>query len=715
MPHASGGPPLVEHRTYCRFCIALCGLVVRTRGDRVVGVGGDREHPLSAGYTCPKGRAIGAQHHSPDRLDHPELHGRRVSWAEVLDDLAMRIHRAVEESGPDSVALYLGTASAFDASGRRLAERLLAALESRSKYSAATVDTVCKPYVAELMCGHPGAVPALDAGGATLVGFIGTNPLVSHGHVNGFPNPVARLRAVLRRGGEIWVVDPRRTETARMATRHLAPLPGTDWVVVAHAVRELLRSGADRAYLDALTRAEDVAALGAAVDPFDAATASAWSGVAAAELDDLVTAIRRHRRIAFQTGTGATMSAAANVTEWLVWALHIVTGSYDRPGGMWFNPGFLRQLDRRPSPALDGSPQPPAASRPDVPARYGEFSCAVLADEMEARNVRVLIVLGGNPLTSFPDVGRLQRALGRLDALAVLDILRSDTARLATHLLPCAGPLERADLPHFIDSFQAAVATQYTAEVLPPAEERRSAWWVLAALGERLGLPLTPGGRPADDCDDDDLLEVLGGRARRPLADLKAAGTGVVADEAVFGWVEREVLSALPGGRWRLAPAPLVDQLAALARLWSREGPGRPLLLSPRRQHRHLNSQLRDLVHPDGHCDAPFVVINPVDAAAHGVVDGARVEVTSATGSLVGVAEVTERIRAGAVSVTHGFAEANVSRLTSGTLGVDPLTGMVQQCGIALRLRPLAVPPPPPGAPAEAPSPARHDGHAEGA
>jgi anaerobic selenocysteine-containing dehydrogenase len=468
-------------------------------------------------------------------------------------------------------------------------------------------------------------------------------------------------------------------------------------------VREVLHEGADRDDMARLCHGVDVARLETAVAPFDARTAAERSGVPEPDLAELVDAVRRHRRIAFQTGTGTTMAGGANVTEWLVWALHVVTGSYDRPGGMWFNPGFLRQLDRRPSPALDGAAQEPARSRPEVASRYGEHSCAVLADEIEAGHVRVLLVIGGNPLTALPDNSRLARALHTLDALAVLDIARSDTVRVATHVLPCAGPLERADLPHFIDSFQVAVATQYSPRVLAPNAERRPAWWILASLGERLGVSLTPAGRSADECTDEDLLEAIAARGRLPLDIVRSSPTAVVAETAVFGWLEREVLSALPGGRWRVAPPQLVAQLEAL----TRDRSTAQLMLSPRRQPRHLNSQLRELVHPDGRRDAPSVLLHPDDATDRGLRQGDAVEVMSATGSMTAVVEVTDAIRAGAASVTHGFADANVARLTSGAVAVDQLTGMVRQCGIPLEIHSVTPSPPPPGAPAEEPVVAR--------
>ncbi|MCZ7526686.1 MAG: molybdopterin-dependent oxidoreductase [Acidimicrobiia bacterium] len=581
----------------------------------------------------------------------------------------------IDESGPDSVGMYLATASAFDVNGRRAAERLHASLRSRSKYTSTTVDTPCKPLVSEMMSGHPGLVPALDHERATLTILIGSNPVVSHGHLNAFPDPVTRLRALARQG-ELWVVDPRRTETARLATRHLAQRPGTDHALLAYLVRELLRDGADHGYL--AEHATGVDELAAAVEPFDLETAASHTGLPAEDLTDLLGAVRRHGRVAAQTGTGTTMSAAANVTEWLTWALHVVTASYDRPGGMWFQPGFMKQLDRRDWQAAEATPGPGPSSRPDLPGRWGELPCAGLADEVDAGNLRALLVVGGNPVTSLPETGRLVKAFERLDVLAVADVVATDTTAFATHVLPCAGQLERADVPHYIDQFQPAVASQYTPAVFAPAAERKPMWWVFAALAERMGMSVLPSGTPADRCSDDDLIRVLADRSRASFEELRDAPTGLVADEAVFGWVEERVL---PDGRWRLAPAPLVEQLASL-------GEPAPLVLVPRRQLRHLNSQLRDVAAPRGKLDPPEILIHPVDAAGAGVADGTRVVVASSSGELEGTARVDDSIRRGGVSVPHGFADPNVGMLTSGTLRTDPLTGMVLQSGVPITIRP---------------------------
>jgi anaerobic selenocysteine-containing dehydrogenase len=668
-----------EQRSYCRFCISLCGIIVSTQGDRVVNVAGDPDHPVSQGYTCPKGRALGQMHHHPERLDHPELRTGQdlapASWDACLEDLGGAVERVVRESGPDAVGMYLATASAFDANGRRLARKFLRSIGSRSLYTSTTVDTPCKPLVSELMAGHPGLVPAVDHEGATLTILIGCNPVISHGHLNAFPSPRVRLRALAEQG-ELWVIDPRRTETARLASRHLAPRAGTDYVLIGHLVRELLRDGADHEYLEA--HATGVEELGRAVEPFDLDTTVERTGLAPEEVTDLVAAVRRHRRLAGQTGTGVTMSAGANATEWLLWALHVVTGSYDRPGGMWFHPGYLHNLDQRSFQATDAQPDPGPPSRPELPRRWGEYPCAGMADEIEAGNLRALFVVGGNPVTSLPETARLREAFAKLDVLAVFDVVRTDTTALATHLLPCAGQLERADLPHNTDQFQAAVATQYTPAMVPPGGERKPMWWPFAKLGERFDMELLPEGLTAETCTDDDLLAELAARSKASFDDLREAPTGVVSKEAVFGWVTEQVL---PEGRWRLAPAPLVEQLATLA-----DPP--PLVLIPRRQLRHLNSQLRQPDDTEGKADYPDVLLHPADAEAAGVEQGQRVRVTSAHGEVTGTARLDVDIRRGAVSVPHGFGNPNVNYLTSAREGVDPLTGMVLQSGVPLTVTP---------------------------
>ena len=130
----------VDALSFCRICAAACGIVVTVDNGSVVKVRGDAEHPVSRGYTCPKGRALPQLHHAADRLDAPRLRGNDVTWDVMLDDLATVIGATRAAGGPDSIALYLATGLAYDSVGQVASGMWMGSLGSSSFYTAATVD-----------------------------------------------------------------------------------------------------------------------------------------------------------------------------------------------------------------------------------------------------------------------------------------------------------------------------------------------------------------------------------------------------------------------------------------------------------------------------------------------------------------------------------------------------------------------------------------------
>jgi anaerobic selenocysteine-containing dehydrogenase len=641
-----------------------CGLEVRVEGSRVVGVAGDAAHPISQGYACAKGRSLDRFHHHPERLCAPRLGQQDVSWNVLLDDLAETLRRVVGESGPDAVGFYHGTWSWMDTLGRRTTERLARQLGSRSVYSAVSVDAISRSYVSEQMSGRAMLIPNFALDETELLVLIGTNPIVSHGHSSGIPRPAAALRGVMERGA-VWVVDPRESETARAATHHLAIRAGSDHVLLAGLVRALLEDGADQAAL--AERATGIPELAEAVAPFDLDRVSRECDVPASRVLALAQAIRETPRFAVATGTGVTMAPNSTVTEWLVWCLQIVAGSFDRPGGMWFNPGQLLRLDERDwAPLWDTKPEV-LESRPDLPLRYGERPCAGLADEIESGGLRALFVIGGNPVASLPEAGRLVPALRCLEALAVADVIPSDTQQLATHTLAVAGQLERADTTQYADLFASTRSAQFTPALVPLGGERKPMWWVMAQIARRLGFDVLDGLDP-DATDDTELLTAM---VKGRLTVGEAANVMLSDVPRPRGWVEQRVL---PDGRWRLSPEDLVEQLGRA------EVPRTPCFV-PRRAVGRMNSAFRDISARD-----EAVHLHPEDAAAAGVADGESIVVESESGRLQSRVHVSERVRPGVVSIPHGLV-ANVNQLTTGRAGhVEPATGMVHQSGIPVRL-----------------------------
>jgi anaerobic selenocysteine-containing dehydrogenase len=655
-------------RSFCRVCTSVCGILVDVEDDRVVRVRGDQAHPLSHGYTCAKGRALPQMHHHPDRLERPMLRVgdslRPVDWDTCLDDLGDRVRRIVEEHGPSAVGIFFGSGNGMDAAGYRMAQALHGAIGTPAKFSPLTIDGTAKVLISDLVGGAVALSGRPDLDRAELVLVIGSNPVVSHGHSVAIPDPVSALRDLTARA-ELWVIDPRRSETARLATHHLAARPGTDYAVLAFVVRELLRDGADTTVL--AERVQGVEDLRAAMEPFTREHAAGLAGVDTAELDELLAAVRRVGRVAVDTGTGVTMAASANVTQWLAWVLMILTDSMNRPGGYWFHPGFGHQLEafQLPVSPPEGSFGPGPASRPETHAFLGEWPCAVLADEIRAGNIRAVLNFGGHLLTAFPEADDLEPALRELEVLATTEIIANDTTAHSTHVLPTKDQLERADVTLW-DFLSPRVAAQHTPAVVDPVGDRRSSWWVIAELGRRLGHELAPAG-----ADDDAMLARIGKRARCSFDELVDAGWVEIDHDVPAPWVDVHVERL---GGWRLAPRLLVDQLAGLTE-------PAPLVLVPRRQVRHLNSQFAYLDEP------ATVVVHPDDASAAHVVDGTPVVVRSAHGAITGVAKVDDAIRPGAVSVPHGHQDVNVNRLTSKD-DLDPITGMATYCAIPVTLEP---------------------------
>jgi anaerobic selenocysteine-containing dehydrogenase len=242
--------------------------------------------------------------------------------------------------------------------------------------------------------------------------------------------------------------------------------------------------------------------------------------------------------------------------------------------------------------------------------------------------------------------------------LATTEIIANPTTAISTHVLPTKGQLERADVMLW-DFLVPSVSAQHTPAVVGPVGDRRSAWWVLAEIGRRLGHDLAD-----TNATDEEMLAKTMAAARCSYNEVAATGFVEVPFELPARWVEDYLDRS---GGWRLAPPILVDQLVTLE-------PPPPLVLIPRRQSRKLNAALDFLG------ETAQILVHPDDAREAGVVDGEAVVVRSKRGELTGIARVDPAIRRGAVSVPHGHHSANVNVLTDKDV-IDPVTGMVRYSG----------------------------------
>ena len=172
-----------EVKSFCRMCLAACGVVLTIDQGRIAGIRGDREHPISKGYACFKGLQAVDAHHGAARQLHTLKRAadgsmQRVGTEPALDDIAARLAAIIARDGPDAVALFRGTAAFHNSTAFRMHGEFLRALGSSSLYTTLTIDQSAK-YIAAGRLGswHAGQVH-VDNSGVLLV--FGCNPLVSH-------------------------------------------------------------------------------------------------------------------------------------------------------------------------------------------------------------------------------------------------------------------------------------------------------------------------------------------------------------------------------------------------------------------------------------------------------------------------------------------------------------------------------------------------------
>jgi anaerobic selenocysteine-containing dehydrogenase len=407
--------------------------------------------------------------------------------------------------------------------------------------------------------------------------------------------------------------------------------------------------------------------------PFSPDAAEVATGCSRELIDELVAQLRSNfGRVAMFCGTGTTMAIDGILVEWLRWVLLAMTNSLDVIGGMRFNEGVVNRLApvRPGTPALDGP-----TSRPELVRIAGQLPVAAMVDEIEAGRLKVLVVTGGNPLSAFPEPDRFRQAAALLDALVVIDVADTELCDLATHVLPAAGQLERADLT-LAEQVAFRSGMQFTPPIIEPEADRRPVWWILGSIAARSERPMF-GGAPVNALSDEGVLAGLLGHGPLEASDVISAGSRGVDLAPTYGWVRERMLV---DGRWRIAPETFVERLAL------HRGPEVGLLLVPRRESAWSNS-----VRFAGSGDESVVVLHPDDASLRGIVAGDWVALTTEHGSLVATAGIDETLRPGVVSVTHGHPGSLTGTLTSSRVDVDPLTAMPRASGVPVRVDKLGM------------------------
>ena len=508
----------------CRFCHAACPIQVEIEDGRALRVTGDNSNSVYYGYTCAKGRALPEQHAHPERLLHslkrmPDGTHRPIPSQQAIEEIAQRVGEIVDRHGPRSVATYTGTFSFPYPATVPVAMAWMDAIGSPMRFTSSTIDPAGQDDRRPALHGAWLGGPQTFDGADTWM-LVGANPAVSKSIGVPSYNPSRYIHDAVKRGMKLIVIDPRRSEAARVAAVHLQPRPGEDPAILAGLLRVILAE--DRIDADFVRRnATGMDTLRAAVEPFTPERIARRADVPAADLVEAARIFSGAERGMANAGTGPNMSGRGNLTEYLLLCLNTLCGRWLREGEPIPNPGVM--LPPTFSKAQPSGPRPGWGFGEKLRVRgfadtAAGLPTAALADEIllegEGR-VRALFSLGGNPLAAWPDQLKTRRAMESLDLNVTLDIKLSATARLADYVIAPKLSLEVPGLslpPETLTPFAMGYSVpwgQYTPALVDPPEgsDLIEDWELFYGLGRHMGLPLrrrqrlflgTGGGRTFD-------------------------------------------------------------------------------------------------------------------------------------------------------------------------------------------------------------------------
>jgi len=715
-------PGAVTHYRACTLCEAVCGLEIRVADGRVVSIRGDREDPFSRGHVCPKGIALQDLQNDPDRLRKPLRRTgngtwEEIGWNEALKFAAAGLDAVRQKHGPDAVAIYAGNPNSHNLGSMLYLPPLMRALGTRNRYSATSADQLPHHVAAQSMFGHQLLLPIPDLDRTAFLLMLGANPVVSNGSIMTAPGMMRRIDDLRKRGGRLVVIDPRRTETARRADRHLFIRPGTDALLLAallHVIfnRNLASPGRLETFCTPLDPVRE------AVAPFSPDRVAAVTGIPASAISELAHQLAEAPKAVVYGRFGVSTQSFGGLCHWLINLLNIVTGNLDRPGGAMFTrPAF--DLLQNVGPGGLGRNRTRVR---DLPGFGGELPVAALAEEILTpgeRQVRALLTVAGNPVLSTPDGRGMDAALAELDFMVSVDFYLNETTRHARVILPPTSPLEHDHYDLVFNLLAVRNGARYSKAVVDPepgalddgeilrrllrlldrgALNQRLKRTVMAVLGPRrildLGLRRGP----------------YGGGLRPGAPGLNLRRLETATHGLDLGPLEPCLPDRLrtPDRLIRTTSEPFLEDLPRLIRFLETSveetTEDRSFLLIGRRNIRSNNSWMHNAPRLMRGRDRCTLLVHPDDIERLGLRTGDPVRVEGPGGALTVPIESSEDIMPGVVSLPHGWGHSrpgvrlrvaadrpgvSMNDLTD-TGAVDPLCGTAVLNGIPVTLTPIA-------------------------
>ena len=650
-------------RTICTYCGVGCNLEVSTRNGQILSIQAPYEAEANQGHTCLKGRYAFKFYDHPDRLKSPMIRKNGelvpVSWDEAYDFMADKFTSLKEEFGPDSIA---GISSARTPNE----ENYLMQKFIRAVIGTNNIDCCAR------VCHSPTALGmqrAFGTGAATnsiedldhtdCIFVIGANPTDAH------PVTGARIKQRFMKQDIVSiVVDPRRTELASYATYHLQLRPGTNVALLNMMLYYIIvEELVDQSFVDNRTEGYDDFKKHILSQNMD--ELSEITGVDKELVKEAASAYAKANAAMEFHGLGVTEHTQGTFTVQLISDLAMITGNIGKKGA-GVNP-LRGQNNVQGAADMGAQPHQGAGyldvTNPEVNQKYNTFygrevpshigyKIPEMFNEALNGNLKALWIIGEDVVQTDPNTQKVIKALSSLDMLVVSELFMTETAKLATVLLPSSSFLEKEGT--FTNGERRIQRVQ---KVVEPIE-----------------------GTKPDGQQVVDMMNKMG--YKQP--DYTAAGVLAEISQIVpfFAGVKWEELGD-NGKQWPVQPDGTDTQMLHITEFkrgkgaftyfdWKESqeieshGKDYPYIITTNRELEHYNCGA--MTRRTGNVEIlteDVLMIHPDDAKKEGVQDGEFVCVESPRGKVDIKAKVTDEVKPGILSSTFHFPEIMLNNITS--------------------------------------------------
>lgn len=682
-----------QQKTICRICEAQCGLIVKTENEQIIDIQPNAAHVASEGYACIKGLKMGDFAHSPDRLQTPlkKVNGQfeKISWNQALQEIGQKLRSIHDDHGGEAIAAYMGNPIGFSLWPTMVMTYFLKAFDAHKLFTPGTQDCANKFAGGERLFGSPNDQVFPDIDHTQLLIAVGTNPVISKMSFITMPHPMDRIAAIEDRGGKVYWVNPRRTESAKRVGEHIAIRPDTDVFFMLGFLNEVIRRDAVK-HKRVAQFMNGYDALAEVAKPWTLVRVAQVTQVPAEQMAQLVDAYLAADGAAIYFSTGVNQGRFGLLVYWLQEAINAITGNLDKRGGVLAGKGVFPRIP---------DPEERHVSRiGNTPYVNSTIPAGIMADEIlapGAGKVRAMLNMSGNPLLTCAGSNRLATAFEDLELFVCMDIVRNETAEHADYILPTLHSLERADVPFYFFTMMGLMPVRsftYTDAVIAAPGESRDEGLIFRQLCRAAGKPIAKSSA----------LQWLSNIAET-LRKVPALGAITSADKLFLGLMMRSAKLGgvgtmrkqtdglllepnqpgdylgqrvqTPSGKVELAPADLVQRAQSLEDVYLKEVAHKTSLKLIQKRERFTHNTWAHNVQAfvKGERSTNYLYINSTDAHARNLAEGDLARISANNNAIEAPVKIDDDMMIGTIAVPHGWGHQSAAglKVAQKTTGVN--------------------------------------------